>query len=486
MSELTLQDQTLFKQQCLINGQWLDANSNEVIDVNNPASNQIIGTIPKMGRDETKAAINAAFEAQKAWAKKTAAERAKILRAWYQLILDNQEDLALIMTTEQGKIIAEARGEIAYAASFIEWFAEEGKRVYGDIIPSPRADARIVVTKQPIGVCVAITPWNFPAAMITRKAGAALAAGCSIVIKPASQTPFTALALAELAIRAGIPDGVLSVVTGSAREIGAEMTSNPIVRKLSFTGSTEIGIKLLEQCAPTIKKTSMELGGNAPFIVFDDADVDAAVAGAIVCKFRNAGQTCICANRILVQDSIYDEFAQKLADKVNALRLGNGLSPYADLGPLIDQNAIDKVEKLIADAKEKGATVQTGGSKADLGGTFFTPTVLTGITKEMLIASEEIFGPVAPLIRFKTEEEAIAIANDVPYGLASYFYSRDIKRVWSVGEALEYGMVGINTGAISNEVAPFGGIKSSGLGREGSKYGIDDYLEIKYMCMDIG
>ncbi len=486
MSELTLQDQTLFKQQCLINGQWLEANSNEVIDVNNPASNQIIGSIPKMGRDETKAAINAAFEAQKAWAKKTAAERAKILRAWYQLILENQEDLALIMTTEQGKIIAEARGEIAYAASFIEWFAEEGKRVYGDIIPSPRADARIVVTKQPIGVCVAITPWNFPAAMITRKAGAALAAGCSIVIKPASQTPFTALALAELAIRAGIPDGVLSVVTGSAREIGAEMTSNPIVRKLSFTGSTEIGIKLLEQCAPTIKKTSMELGGNAPFIVFDDANIDAAVAGAIVCKFRNAGQTCICANRILVQDSIYDEFAQKLADKVNALRLGNGLSPHADLGPLIDQNAIDKVEKLIADAKDKGATVKTGGAKPDLGGTFFSPTVLTDITKEMLIASEEIFGPVAPLIRFKTEEEAVAIANDVPYGLASYFYSRDIKRVWRVGEALEYGMVGINTGAISNEVAPFGGIKSSGLGREGSKYGIDDYLEIKYMCMDIG
>ncbi len=486
MSELTLQDQTLFKQQCLINGQWLNANSNEVIDVNNPASNQVIGTIPKMGRDETKAAINAAFEAQKAWAKKTAAERAKILRAWYQLILENQEDLALIMTTEQGKIIAEARGEIGYAASFIEWFAEEGKRVYGDIIPSPRADARIVVTKQPIGVCVAITPWNFPAAMITRKAGAALAAGCSIVIKPASQTPFTALALAELAIRAGIPDGVLSVVTGSAREIGAEMTSNPIVRKLSFTGSTEIGIKLLEQCAPTIKKTSMELGGNAPFIVFDDADIDAAVAGAIVCKFRNAGQTCICANRILVQDSIYDEFAQKLADKVNALRLGNGLSPHADLGPLIDQNAIDKVEKLIADAKDKGATVKTGGAKPDLGGTFFSPTVLTDITKEMLIASEEIFGPVAPLIRFKTEEEAVAIANDVPYGLASYFYSRDIKRVWRVGEALEYGMVGINTGAISNEVAPFGGIKSSGLGREGSKYGIDDYLEIKYMCMDIG
>jgi succinate-semialdehyde dehydrogenase / glutarate-semialdehyde dehydrogenase len=486
MSKLPLQDQSLFKQQCLIDGKWLNAKSSEVIDVTNPASNQIIGTIPKMGRDETKAAIDAAFVAQKDWAKKTAAERAKILRKWYELILASQEDLALIMTTEQGKVIAEARGEIAYAASFIEWFAEEGKRVYGDIIPSPRADARIVVTKQPIGVCVAITPWNFPAAMITRKAGAALAAGCSIVIKPASQTPYTALALAELAIRAGIPNGVLSVVTGSAREIGAEMTSNPIVRKLSFTGSTEIGIKLLEQCAPTIKKTSMELGGNAPFIVFDDADIDAAVAGAVVSKFRNAGQTCICANRILVQDSIYDEFAQKLADKVNALRLGNGLAPDSDLGPLIDQNAIDKVEKLIADAKDKGAAVQTGGKKADLGGTFFSPTVLTGITKEMLISSEEIFGPVAPLIRFKTEEEAIAIANDVPYGLASYFYSRDIKRVWRVGEALEYGMVGINTGAISNEVAPFGGIKSSGLGREGSKYGIDDYLEIKYMCMDIG
>lgn len=486
MNEPTLRDQSLFKQQCLINGQWLNANSQEVIQVTNPATNKSIGTIPKMGTDETRAAIDAAFVAQKNWAKKTAAERAKILRKWYQLILENQEDLALVMTTEQGKVIAEARGEIAYAASFIEWFAEEGKRVYGDIIPSPRADARIVVTKQPIGVCVAITPWNFPAAMITRKAGAALAAGCSIVIKPASQTPFTALALAELAIRAGIPDGVLSVVTGSAREIGAEMTSNPIVRKLSFTGSTEIGIKLLEQCAPTIKKTSMELGGNAPFIVFDDADIDAAVTGAILCKFRNAGQTCICANRILVQDSIYDEFAQKLADKVNALRLGDGLAPESDLGPLIDQNAIDKVEKLIADAKNKGAVVKAGGKQSDLGGTFFSPTVLTGITKEMLIASEEIFGPVAPLIRFKTEEEAIAIANDVPYGLASYFYSKDIKRVWRVGEALEYGMVGINTGAISNEVAPFGGIKSSGLGREGSKYGIDDYLEIKYMCMDIG
>ncbi len=486
MNEPTLRDQSLFKQQCLINGQWLSANSQEVIPVTNPATNKSIGTIPKMGTVETKAAIDAAFVAQKTWAKKTAAERAETLRKWYQLILENQEDLALVMTTEQGKVIAEARGEIAYAASFIEWFAEEGKRVYGDIIPSPRADARIVVTKQPIGVCVAITPWNFPAAMITRKAGAALAAGCSIVIKPASQTPFTALALAELAIRAGIPDGILSVITGSAKEIGAEMTSNPIVRKLSFTGSTEIGIKLLEQCAPTIKKTSMELGGNAPFIVFDDADIDAAVTGAILCKFRNAGQTCICANRILVQDSIYDEFAQKLADKVNALRLGDGLAPDSDLGPLIDQNAIDKVEKLIADAKNKGATVKTGGAQPSLGGTFFSPTVLTGITKEMLIASEEIFGPVAPLIRFKTEEEAIAIANDVPYGLASYFYSKDIKRVWRVGEALEYGMVGINTGAISNEVAPFGGIKSSGLGREGSKYGIDDYLEIKYMCMDIG
>ena len=483
---LLLKDTSLLRQQCLINGEWRNAINNEVIPVKNPATHETIGTVPKMGADETKQAIEAAEVAQKIWRTKTANERAKIMRQWHALILENQEDLALIMTSEQGKIIAEARGEIGYAASFIEWFAEEGKRVYGDIIPSPRADARIVVTKQPIGVCVAITPWNFPAAMITRKAGAALAAGCSIVIKPAGQTPFSALALAELAVRAGIPAGVLSVVTGAASAIGGEMTSNPIVRKLSFTGSTEVGIELLKQCAPTIKKTSMELGGNAPFIVFDDADIDAAVAGAILCKFRNAGQTCICANRILVQDSVYDVFAQKLVEAVTKLKLGNGLESTSTQGPLIDDNAVSKVETFIADAKNNGAKVAIGGKRHALGGTFFEPTILTDVTRDMLISRKEIFGPVAPLIRFKTEEEAIDIANDVEYGLASYFYARDIKRVWRVGEALEYGMVGINTGAISNEVAPFGGIKSSGLGREGSKYGIDDYLEIKYMCMDIG
>lgn len=483
---LTLKDPSLLRQQCLINGEWRNATSNAVIDVNNPATGETIATVPNMGAGETRQAIEKAEIAQKLWQAKTAGERAKIMRQWFNLTLENQEDLALIMTSEQGKIIAESRGEIGYAASFIEWFAEEGKRVYGDIIPSPRADARVVVTKQAIGVCVAITPWNFPAAMITRKAGAALAAGCSIVIKPAGLTPLTALALAELAMRAGVPAGVLSVVTGSAKAIGGEMTSNPIVRKLSFTGSTEVGVQLLKECAPTVKKTSMELGGNAPFIVFDDADIDAAVAGAMVSKFRNAGQTCICANRILVQDSVYDTFAKKLVDAVAQLKIGNGLDTTSTQGPLIDANAVDKVESFIADAKNNGAKVAIGGERHALGGTFFEPTVLTDVTRDMLISREEIFGPVAPLIRFKTEEEAIEIANSVEYGLASYFYARDIKRVWRVGEALEYGMIGINTGAISSEVAPFGGIKSSGLGREGSKYGIDDYLEIKYMCMDIG
>jgi succinate-semialdehyde dehydrogenase / glutarate-semialdehyde dehydrogenase len=483
---LTLKDPSLLRQQCLINGGWRNATANAVINVNNPATGETIATVPNMGADETRQAIESAEIAQKLWQAKTASERAKIMRQWFNLILENQEDLALIMTSEQGKIIAESRGEISYAASFIEWFAEEGKRVYGDIIPSPRADARVIVIKQAIGVCVAITPWNFPAAMITRKAGAALAAGCSIVIKPAGLTPLTALALAELAMRAGIPAGVLSVVTGSARAIGGEMTSNPIVRKLSFTGSTEVGVQLLKECAPTVKKTSMELGGNAPFIVFDDADIDAAVAGAMVSKFRNAGQTCICANRILVQDNIYDAFTKKLVDAVAKLKIGNGLDTTSTQGPLIDANAVDKVESFIADAKNNGAKIAIGGERHALGGTFFEPTVLTDVTRDMLISREEIFGPVAPLIRFKTEEEAIEIANSVEYGLASYFYARDIKRIWRVGEALEYGMIGINTGAISSEVAPFGGIKSSGLGREGSKYGIDDYLEIKYMCMDIG
>jgi len=483
---LALKDPSLLRQQCLINGEWRAATANAGIDVINPATGAKIATVPNMGAEETKQAIEFAEIAQKKWQSKTAGERAKIMQRWYSLILENQEDLAFIMTSEQGKIMAESRGEIGYAASFIEWFAEEGKRIYGDIIPSPRADARIIVIKQAIGVCVAITPWNFPAAMMTRKAGAALAAGCSIVIKPAGSTPLTALAVAELAMRAGIPAGVLSVITGSAKAIGSEMTSNPIVRKLSFTGSTEVGIQLLKACAPTVKKTSMELGGNAPFIVFDDADIDAAVAGAMLSKFRNAGQTCICANRILVQDSVYDAFAKKMVDAVAQLTVGNGLDANSTQGPLIDGNAVVKVEFFIADAKSKGAKVAIGGERHALGGTFFEPTVLTDVTGDMLISREEIFGPVAPLIRFKTEEDAIEIANSVEYGLAAYFYARDIKRVWRVGEALEYGMIGINTSAISNEVAPFGGMKSSGLGREGSKYGIDDYLEIKYMCMDIG
>lgn len=483
---LALKDPSLLRQQCLINGEWRAATANAGIDVINPATGAKIATVPNMGAEETKQAIEFAEIAQKKWQSKTAGERAKIMQRWYSLILENQEDLAFIMTSEQGKIMAESRGEIGYAASFIEWFAEEGKRIYGDIIPSPRADARIIVIKQAIGVCVAITPWNFPAAMMTRKAGAALAAGCSIVIKPAGSTPLTALALAELAMRAGIPAGVLSVLTGSAKAIGSEMTSNPIVRKLSFTGSTEVGIQLLKACAPTVKKTSMELGGNAPFIVFDDADIDAAVAGAMLSKFRNAGQTCICANRILVQEGVYDAFTKKMVDAVAQLTVGNGLDATSTQGPLIDGNAVVKVEFFIADAKSKGAKVAIGGERHALGGTFFEPTVLTDVTGDMLISREEIFGPVAPLIRFKTEEDAIEIANSVEYGLAAYFYARDIKRVWRVGEALEYGMIGINTSAISNEVAPFGGMKSSGLGREGSKYGIDDYLEIKYMCMDIG
>ena len=482
---INLKDSTLLRQQCFISGAWCDADNATSINVTNPATNTIIGTVPRMGTAETRRAIEAANAAQPIWRAKTAGERSRILRKWFELILANQEDLAILMTTEQGKPLAESRGEIAYAASFIEWFAEEGKRVYGDTIPAPRADARIVVLKEPIGVCVAITPWNFPAAMITRKAGAALAAGCTMVIKPASQTPFSALALVELANRAGIPAGVLSIVTGSAKEIGGEMTANPLVRKLSFTGSTEIGIQLLQECAPTVKKTSMELGGNAPFIVFDDADLDAAVAGAIFSKFRNAGQTCVCANRMLVQAGIYDAFAEKLVVAVSKLTVGNGLENGITQGPMIDNKAVEKVEELIADAKNKGAKIALGGKRHALGGSYFEPTVLTNVNKSMLVAKEEIFGPVAPLFKFETEAEAIQMANDTEFGLASYFYSKDISRVWRVGEALEYGMVGINTGAISNEMSPFGGIKSSGLGREGSQYGIEDYLEIKYLCMGI-
>jgi succinate-semialdehyde dehydrogenase/glutarate-semialdehyde dehydrogenase len=480
---LQLKDPTLHRQQCFIDGHWLDADSKAMIAIANPATGAALGTIPKMGAAETRRAIEAANVAQPAWRAKPAGERARILRKWFELIMANQEDLAVLMTSEQGKPLAESRGEIAYAASFIEWFAEEGKRIYGDVINAPQTDKRIVVTKEPIGVCAAITPWNFPAAMITRKAGPALAAGCAMVLKPATQTPYSALALAVLAERAGVPKGIFSVVTGSATAIGGEMTSNPIVRKLTFTGSTEIGILLMQQSAPTVKKLSLELGGNAPFIVFDDADLDAAVQGAMMSKYRNAGQTCVCANRLLVQDDVYDAFASKLGAAVAALTVGNGLETGITQGPLIDEAAVLKVEELIADAVAKGARVVTGGKRHALGRSFFEPTIVADVTPAMRMAKEEIFGPVAPLFRFKTEQEALHMANDTEFGLAAYFYARDIGRVWRVSETLEYGIVGINTGIISNEVAPFGGMKSSGLGREGSKYGIEDFLEIKYLCM---
>ena len=480
---LKLNDPKLHRHQCYINGVWIDADNRETIAIANPASGAGLGTIPKMGAAETRRAIAAAHAAQPAWRARTAGERARVLRKWFELIMSNQEDLALLMTSEQGKPLAEARGEIAYAASFIEWFAEEGKRIYGDVIPAPQGDKRILVVKEPIGVCAAITPWNFPAAMITRKAGPALAAGCAMVLKPATQTPFSALALAELAERAGVPPGIFSVITGSATAIGGEMTSNPIVRKLTFTGSTEVGIKLMQQSAPTVKKLSLELGGNAPFIVFDDADLDAAVQGAMLSKYRNSGQTCVCANRLLVQDGIYEAFAEKLRAAVSALQIGNGLETGVTQGPLIDEAAVLKVEELIADATAKGARIVCGGKRHALGRTFFEPTIVADVTPAMRMAREEIFGPVASLFRFKDEAEAIRMANDTEFGLASYFYARDIGRVWRVSEALEYGMVGINTGLISNEVAPFGGVKSSGLGREGSKYGIEDFLEIKYLCM---
>ena len=480
---LNIKDIGIFHQQCFIDGGWLDADSGESIVIRNPATGETLGTVPKMGAAETRRAIDAANAALPGWRAKTAGERAKLLRRWYELMLTHQDDLALIMTSEQGKPLAEAKGEIAYAASYLEWFAEEGKRAYGEIVPPNVADRRILVTREPVGVCAAITPWNFPAAMITRKAAAALAAGCTMVLKPASQTPFSALALAELAVRAGIPAGVFNVVTGSAKAIGGEICANPVVRKLSFTGSTEIGAELIAQCAPTVKKLSMELGGNAPFIVFDDADLDAAVAGAIASKYRNAGQTCVCANRLLVQDGVYDAFAGKLAVAVAALKVGNGVEPGVTQGPLIDQFAVDKVEELIADARAKGARVVCGGRRHTLGQTFFEPTILADVTPEMRMAREEIFGPVAPLFRFKTEEDAIRMANDTEFGLASYFFARDVGRIFRVSEALEYGMVGVNTGLISTEIAPFGGVKSSGLGREGSRHGLDDYLEIKYVCV---
>ena len=480
---MNLKDSSLLKQLCYINGQWMAADSGHTINVTDPATGDVIGTIPKMGTHETHLAIKGANDAWPAWRAKTAKERAAIMRRWFDLMMENQEDLAVIMTAEQGKPLAESRGEIAYAASFIEWFAEEGKRIYGDTIPAHARDKRIIVIKEPIGVCAAITPWNFPAAMITRKAGPALAAGCVMVVKPATATPYSALALAELGERAGLPAGVFSVITGSSAEIGTEMTSNPIIRKLTFTGSTEVGKQLTAQCAGTMKKVSMELGGNAPFIVFDDADLDAAVDGAIASKYRNAGQTCVCTNRLLVQEGVYDLFAEKLATAVAKMLVGNGLDVDVQQGPLIDEASVLKVEEHINDAVNKGARIALGGKRHALGGTFFQPTILCDVTPQMLVAREETFGPVAPLFKFSTDEEAIQMANDTEFGLASYFYTRDIGRVWRVAEALEYGMVGINTGLISTEIAPFGGVKESGIGREGSKYGIEEFVEVKYLCM---
>ncbi|MED5611577.1 MULTISPECIES: NADP-dependent succinate-semialdehyde dehydrogenase [Pseudomonas] len=480
---MQLNDAKLFRQQAYIDGSWVDADSGQTIKVNNPATNEIIGTVPKMGAAETRRAIEAAEKALPAWRALTAKERANKLRRWFELMIQNQDDLARLMTIEQGKPLAEAKGEIAYAASFLEWFGEEAKRIYGDTIPGHQPDKRIIVIKQPIGVTAAITPWNFPSAMITRKAGPALAAGCTMVLKPASQTPYSALALAELAERAGIPKGVFSVVTGSAGEVGGELTGNPIVRKLTFTGSTEIGRQLMAECAKDIKKVSLELGGNAPFIVFDDADLDAAVEGALISKYRNNGQTCVCANRLYVQDGVYDAFVEKLKAAVAKLNIGNGLEQGVTTGPLIDSKAVAKVEEHIADAVGKGAKVVAGGKPHALGGTFFEPTILVDVPKNALVSKDETFGPLAPVFRFKDEADVIAMSNDTEFGLASYFYARDLGRVFRVAEALEYGMVGINTGLISNEVAPFGGIKASGLGREGSKYGIEDYLEVKYLCL---
>ena len=480
---MKLSDSKLFRQQCYVNGQWADADSGETIEVTNPVDNSVIGTIPRMGAAETRRAIEAAEVAQKEWRKLTGKERATILRKWFNLMMENQEDLAILMTTEQGKPLSESRGEIAYAAAFIEWFAAEGKRIYGDTIPGHTRDTRIIVMKEPIGVTAAITPWNFPAAMITRKAGPALAAGCSMVIKPATSTPYSALAMAELAARAGVPAGVLSVVTGASSAIGAEITSNPIVRKLTFTGSTEVGRQLMAESAQNIKKVSMELGGNAPFMVFDDADLDAAVEGAMASKYRNTGQTCVCANRILVQDGVYDAFTEKLATAVRKLKVSDGMEDGAQQGPLIDMSAVEKIEEHIADAVSKGAKIIVGGKRHELGGTFFQPTVLTNVTPDMKVTHEETFGPLAPIFRFGSDDEGIAMANDTEFGLAAYFYASDLRRVWKVSEGLESGIVGVNTGLISTEVAPFGGVKESGVGREGSKYGIEDYIEIKYVCL---
>lgn len=474
----------LVREKCYVDGQWIKALSGKTLDVNNPATGELLGHVPGLGTEETGIAVRAAEEAYYAWRRMTAKERSQLLRRWFDLIMKNQDDLAVIMTAEQGKPLAESRGEIAYAASYVEWFAEEGKRVYGDTIPMAQSGKRIIVIKEPVGVCAAITPWNFPAAMITRKAAPALAAGCTVVVKPASKTPLSALALAFLADEAGIPAGVLNVLTGSASEIGAELTGNPVVRKLSFTGSTEVGKKLMQACASNVKKISLELGGHAPFIIFDDADIDAAVEGAVASKYRNSGQTCVCANRLLVQKGVYDEFADKLVKAVTSqLKVGNGFDEGVNQGPLIDLNAVIKVEEQIKDAVEKGARVACGGKRGSAGGFFFEPTILLDVTPAMIISREETFGPVAPLFSFESEEEAIALANDTPYGLASYFFSSNVSRVWRVAEGLEYGMVGINTGIMSTESAPFGGIKESGIGREGSKYGLEEYLEMKYLCL---
>ena len=478
-----LRDPSLLRQAAYISGQWIEAEGRKSLTVTNPATGDTIGYVPDLGVDETRRAIEAAEVARKSWAARTAKQRADVLRAWFDLMMDNRDDLATILTAEQGKPLNEAKGEITYGASFIEWFAEEARRINGDIIPGHQPDKRIMVLKQPIGVVAAITPWNFPNAMITRKVGPALAAGCAMVLKPASQTPFSAIALAVLAERAGVPAGIFSVVTGSARVIGGEMTANALVRKLTFTGSTEVGAELYRQCAPTIKKLGLELGGNAPFIVFDDADIDAAVEGALIAKFRNNGQTCVCANRLYVQDKVYDVFAEKLAKAVSSLSVGNGFDEGVVLGPLIDDKAVAKVEEHIGDALAKGGALATGGKRHALGGTFFEPTVITGVTPEMAVAREETFGPVAPLFRFTDEADVIAQANDTEFGLASYFYARDLSRVWRVAEALEYGMVGVNTGLISTAEAPFGGVKASGLGREGSRYGIEDFIELKYVCL---
>ena len=477
-----LKDSTLLRTHCFVDGKWVGAEAPQ-IDVVDPASGQTIATVPSLGAAETRQAIEAAARAQKGWAARPAKERSAILRRWFDLMMENQDDLGAILTAEQGKPLAEAKGEIAYAAAFIEFYAEEAKRVYGSIVPAPTSDRRIVVLKQPIGVCAAITPWNFPAAMITRKAAPALAAGCTMVVKPATMTPLSAFALAELARRAGVPDGVLSIVTGKASAIGGEMTSNPLVRKVTFTGSTEIGKELMQQSASTVKKISLELGGNAPFIVFDDADIDAAVEGAVASKYRNTGQTCICTNRFLVQSAVHDEFVEKLAKKVAQLKVGSGFEEGVAQGPLIEMAAVEKVEEHVADAVAGGAKILTGGKRHAKGGTFFEPTVIVGMTQDMKAAREETFGPLAPVFRFETEEEAVALANDTPFGLASYFYSRDIGRVWRMAEALEYGLVGVNAGIISTEVAPFGGFKESGLGREGGPWGIEEFLEVKYVAM---